>query len=402
MRLARVFSAAALLLALAAPVAAEPAAAIDLSRTTLGMEGRDRGRPRPIMLTIGLDHPVPHGIAIIDNPPRLVVDLRKAAVPQGEPSADPLALRWGPAPQGGARAILTLPGPMRLDVAQMRGGTDPALTVRLVPVSAEAFRPRPDALAVLHGLPQPAKTGPATGALADDRLRVVIDPGHGGFDPGAQVGAISEAAVMLGFARELAATLRERGIEVVLTREDDRFIPLERRTTVARAKQADLFISLHADALPAGEAAGATIYTWDGQSNDRAARQLALMHDRSDILAGLDLSNTDEDVSRALMDLARLDTQPRSVDAARHLVARMNEAGVAMHRIPIRGAAFSVLKSPDIPSLLIELGFLTHPGDRANLFDPAWRQRVAEAMTQGILAWAADRDAQGAADTPRP
>lgn len=402
MRCGRAFAAFALLLALAAPVAAEPLAAIDLSRTVLGMEGRDRGKPRPIMLTIGIDRPVPHGIALIDNPPRLVVDLRQAAVPGGQPPADPLALRWGPAPQGGARAILTLPGPMRLDEAQMQGGADPALTLRLVPVAPEAFRPRADALAVLQGLPEPAQTGVAKGPLADDRLRVVLDPGHGGFDPGAQVGAISEAAVMLGFAQEFAATLRARGVEVVLTREDDRFIPLERRTTIARAKQADLFISLHADALPEGEAAGATIYTWDGQSNDRAARQLALMHDRSDILAGLDLSNTDEDVSRALMDLARLDTQPRSVDAARHLVARLNEAGVVMHRTPVRGAAFSVLKSPDIPSLLVELGFLTHPDDRANLFDPAWRQRVAEAMTQGILAWAADRDARGGADTPRP
>lgn len=396
MRRARLV-AAALLLALAAPVAAEAPATVDLSRTTLGMEGRDRGKPRPIMLTIGLDRPVPHGIAIIDNPPRLVLDLRDAVPPEGPPSAEPLALRWGPAPQGGARAILTLPGPMKLDMAQMRGGTDPALTLRLMPVAPAAFQPRTDALTVLHGLPEPADTRHGAGALDDDRLRVVLDPGHGGFDPGAQVGAISEAAVMLGFAQELAATLRGRGIEVVLTREDDRFIPLERRTTIARAKQADLFISLHADALPAGEAAGATIYTWDGQSNDRAARQLALMHDRSDILAGLDLSNTDEDVSRALMDLARLDTQPRSVDAARHLVARLNEAGVVMHRTPVRGAAFSVLKSPDIPSLLVELGFLTHPEDRANLFDPAWRQRVAEAMTEGILAWAADQEAAGAA-----
>jgi len=401
MRRARLI-AAALLLAHAAPVGAEPPATVDLSRTILGMEGRDRGKPRPIMLTIGLDRAVPHAIAIIDNPPRLVVDLRGAEPPESQSPAGPLALRWGPAPQGGARAILTLPGPMRLGMAQMSRGSDPALTLRLAPVATEAFRPRSDALAVLQGLPQPADTGTAAGPLADGRLRVVLDPGHGGFDPGAQVGVISEAAVMLGFAQELATTLRGRGIEVVLTREDDRFIPLERRTTVARAKQADLFISLHADALPAGQAAGATIYTWDGQSNDRAARQLALMHDRSDMLAGLDLSDTDEEVSRALIDLARLDTQPRSVDAARHLVARLNQAGVVMHRTPVRGAAFSVLKSPDIASLLIELGFLTHPDDRANLFDPTWRQRVAEAMTEGILAWAADREAQAPDSPPRP
>lgn len=391
----------ALLLVAPLHAGAEALAEVDPARTTLGFLGRDRGKPRPLVVTIGLDRAVPHGIALIDGPPRLVVDLRDTAPPRATAS-DALSLRWGAAPQGGARAILTLPGPMELKAARMTAAPDPALTLHLVPVAPEAFRPRSDALTVLRGLPQPARVGPGTRAPGDDRLRVVLDPGHGGMDPGAQAGGITEAAVMLGFAREFAAVLRAQGIEVVLTREDDRFIPLERRTTVARAKGADLFISLHADALPQGEAAGATIYTWDGQSNDRAARQLALMHDRSDMLAGLDLSDTDEDVSRALIDLARLGTQPRSQGAARHLVARLNEAGVVMHRIPVRGAAFSVLKSPDIPSLLIELGFLTHADDRTNLFDPDWRERVATALAQGILAWAADRDGQGAARTLRP
>ncbi|MFC0340203.1 N-acetylmuramoyl-L-alanine amidase family protein [Paracoccus niistensis] len=386
----------ALLLAVPVQVGAEALAALDPARTTLGFLGRDRGKPRPLVLTIGLDRAVPHSIAIIDGPPRLVVDLRDTRPPEGAPDGPP-SLRWGPAPQGGARAILTLPGPMELKTARMATAPDPALTLHLVPVAPETFRPRSDTLTVLRGLPQPAQTGPGAQELADDRLRVVLDPGHGGFDPGAQAGGITEAAVMLGFAREFAAILRAQGIEVVLTREDDRFIPLERRTTVARAKGADLFISLHADALPEGEAAGATIYTWDGRSNDRAARQLAQRHDRSDLLAGMDLSDTDEDVSRALMDLARIGTQPRSQDAARHLVAKLNEAGVVMHRTPVRGAAFSVLKSPDIPSLLIELGFLTHPDDRANLFDPDWRERVAQALTRGILAWSADRDGQGGA-----
>lgn len=394
-------AAAALGLLLALPATAETPAEVDPARTTLGFLGRDRGKTRPLALTIGLDRAVPHSIAILDDPPRLVVDLRDTRPPAAM-ATETLSLRWGAAPQGGARAILTLPGPMELETARMSAAPDPALTLRLVPVAPDAFRPRTDSLAVLRGLPQPAHIGPGPGGPGDDRLRVVLDPGHGGFDPGAQAGGITEAAVMLGFARELAAVLRARGIEVVLTREDDRFIPLERRTSVARAKGADLFISLHADALPEGEAAGATIYIWDGQSNDRAARQLALRHDRTDLLAGLDLSDTDEDVSRALMDLARLGTQPRSQDAARHLTAKLNAAGVVMHRTPVRGAAFSVLKSPDIPSLLIELGFLTHPDDRANLFDPDWRERVAQAMTAGILAWAADRQASGGAATPRP
>ena len=392
--------AALLSLAVAAPPAAAELALVDPVRTQLAIEGRDKGRPRPVTLTLGLNRAVAHRVAIIDEPPRLVVDLVGTAVPGGPPgqtaatdaaSDTTLALRWGAAPQGGARAILTLPGPMAVETARM--DADPAaLTIRLVPVRPDEFAPRTDTLTVLRGLPRPAVTAGATAgaALADGRLRVVLDPGHGGADPGAQVDGISEAALMLGFAAEIAAALRAKGVEVVLTREDDRFVPLERRTTIARAKGADLFISLHADALPAGEAAGATIYTWDARSNDRAARQLALLHDRSDMLAGLDLSGTDEDVSRALIDLARIDTQPRSSDAAHHIVARLNAAGVVMHRVPVRGAAFSVLKSPDIPSLLVELGFLTDPGDRANLFDPDWRARVAGALAEGVVTWAAD------------
>lgn len=394
--------AAVLLLALlpSLALAVEPAV-VDPGRTMLAVEGRDRGAPRPIALTLGLSRAVPHRVALIDGPPRLVVDLLETRVPAAtaaDPS-QPLALRWGPAPTGGARAILTLPGPMEVDSARMNAAPA-ALSIRLVPVTADRFAPRTDPLTVLHGLPQPAATGQgrAGTALADGRIRVVLDPGHGGIDPGAQVGGISEAAVMLGFAHELSAALRAKGIEVVQTREDDRFIPLERRTTIARAQGADLFISLHADALPAGEAAGATIYVWDPQSNDRAARQLALLHDRSDLLAGMDLSNTDEDVSRALIDLARIDTQPRSQDAARHMVARLNAGGIAMHRVPVRGAAFSVLKSPDIPSLLVELGFLTDPGDRTNLFDPDWRARFAGAVADGVASWAADEaDRSGAA-----
>ena len=398
------------------PVVADTLAEVDQGRVMLGFEGRDRGRPRPIALTIGLSRAVAHAVAVIDAPPRLVVDLRDTEIPQvlpaddpeaePDPDADPaaaLVLRWGPAPQGGARAVLTLPGPMNLDSAQLTGGPAPTLSLRLVPVKPAEFRPRRDSLTVLRGLPEPADTARLPAVPAGERLLVVLDPGHGGIDPGAQVGGISEAALMLGFAREFAAVLRDRGIDAVLTREDDRFVPLEARTTIARAKGADLFISLHADALPAGEAAGAAIYTWDARSNDRAAQQLALLHDRSDMLAGLDLSDTDEDVSRALIDLARLDTQPRSADAARMLVAQMDAAGVEMHRVPIRGAALSVLKSPDIPSVLIELGFLTDPDDRSNLFDPDWRARVAAALAAGIVDWAAAwTPAENPAETPAP
>ena len=153
----RALRALALALLLAVPVqaGAEVLAEIDHARTTLGFLGRDRGRPRPLALTIGLDRPVPHSIAIIDGPPRLVVDLRDTRPPDIA-AGDPLSLRWGAAPQGGARAILTLPGPMELMTARMGTATDPALTLQLVPVAPESFSPRTDTLTVLRGVPQPA------------------------------------------------------------------------------------------------------------------------------------------------------------------------------------------------------------------------------------------------------
>lgn len=213
---------------------------------------------------------------------------------------------------------------------------------------------------------------------------------------GAQVGAISEAAVILGFAAELAEELTRAGFEVIATRRDDSFIPLERRMTIARAAEADLFISLHADALPAGEAAGLSIYTWNQDANDRATRELAMRHERSDLVQGLDLARADDQVVDVLMDLARLDTQPRSESFAKFVVLELRQSGIGMHRQPVRGAAFSVLKSPDIPSVLIELGFLTDAGDRANLFDPDWRQGTARAITRAISGWAQDDAARAA------
>ena len=193
---------------------------------------------------------------------------------------------------------------------------------------------------------------------------------------------------MLSFARELTEILHRAGFEVIPTRTDDSFVPLERRMTIARAGKADLFISLHADALPAGEAAGLSLYTWNPQADDRASRELAMRHDRDDLLSGVDLQGTDDQIADVLMDLARMDTHPRAEAFAKFTVSELNRAGIAMHRRPIRGAAFSVLKSPDIPSVLIELGFLTDPGDRANLFDPAWRAQTAQAIVRGIAAWA--------------
>lgn len=397
---------ALLLVWLALPVLAQQPSAlarIDPARSSLVAEGRDRGKPRPMELRLVLDQPVPYRVYFLDGPPRLVADFREidfsgadAAALSGRELVP--ALRWGRFRPGWSRLVMELPGPyaLRAAVQGPAQGGGATVSLRIEPVGQDEFAPRDNALSALWDLPAPAAVAPVPRRTTERPLRVAIDPGHGGHDPGAQVGAIYEAAVMLGFARELTEVLSRAGFEVVATRSDDSFVPLERRMTIARAAQADLFISLHADALPAGEAAGLSIYTWNPQADDRATRDLAMRHDRSDLVAGLDLAGTDDQIADVLMDLARTETQPRSEAFAKFAVSELNRAGIVMHRRPVRGAAFSVLKSPDIPSVLVELGFLTDAGDRANLFDPEWRSRTAQAVARAVGLWAQDDAARAA------
>ncbi|KGJ05056.1 N-acetylmuramoyl-L-alanine amidase [Paracoccus halophilus] len=403
---------AILLILLALPAAAEGPlrpglAQVDLARSSIQAEGRDRGRPRPLELRLGLSRPVPYRVYFLDGPPRLVVDFQEVDFADQDSGAMPgrdlvPALRWGRFRRGWSRMVMELPGPYALRLALQTPARDGAqgalLSLRIEPVEQQGFVTRGTALSALWDLPEPVLEGdPALPRDAgDERLRVAIDPGHGGQDPGAQVGAISEAALMLGFAAELAEELSRAGFAVTVTRDDDRFIPLEQRMTIARTAGADLFISLHADALPAGGAAGLSLYTWNQQANDRATRELALRHDRDDLVSGLDLRGADSQVVDVLMDLARTETQPRSEAFAKFVVLELRRAGIGMHRDPMRGAAFSVLKSPDIPSVLIELGFLTDAGDRANLFDPDWRVGTAQAITRAIGGWAQDDAARAA------
>ena len=336
---------ALLLVWLALPVLAQDQSAlarVDLARSSLVAEGRDRGKPRPLELQLALSQPVPYRVYFLDGPPRLVLDFREIDFAGSDAQAlvgrelVP-ALRWGRFRPGWSRMVMELPGPYALTMATQspdQGGTGGALVkLRIDPVAQDQFVTRGNALSALWDLPAPAAVAPLPPRRAADRpLRIALDPGHGGHDPGAQVGAIYEAAVMLGFARELAEVLTRAGFEVVLTRSEDSFVPLERRMTIARSGKADLFISLHADALPAGEAAGLSIYTWNQQADDRATRELAMRHDRADLLAGMDLAGTDDQIADVLMDMARIETQPRSEAFAKFAVSELNRAGIVMHR----------------------------------------------------------------------
>jgi N-acetylmuramoyl-L-alanine amidase len=228
----------------------------------------------------------------------------------------------------------------------------------------------------------------------DGALRVVLDPGHGGIDPGAEVDGTQEKALMLTFARELREVLlRAGGFDVVLTRDADEFVSLERRVALAHRAGADVFLSLHADALSGARARGASVYTLSDSASDAASAALAERHNRADILAGVDLSGKDDVVADVLMDLARMETQPRADHLAEVLLDTFRAAGLPLLSRPQRHAGFSVLKAPDIPSVLIELGFLSSPRDLKNLRDANWRAQAAETLRDALGAW---RDADAA------
>ncbi len=217
----------------------------------------------------------------------------------------------------------------------------------------------------------------------------MLDPGHGGIDPGAERDKVTEAGLMLTFARELKeALVRAGGFTVVMTRAEDIFVPLETRISIARLSGADAFLALHADALAEGEAVGATIYTLSDEASDEASATLAERHDRDDLLSGVDLTGQDDVVAGVLMDMARAETAPRTDRLAEALVAAIQAEGLKMHRRPRQQASFSVLKSPEIPSVLIELGFLSSARDLARLTDPAWREKMTKALVAGLKAWA--------------
>jgi len=229
----------------------------------------------------------------------------------------------------------------------------------------------------------------------DDRglVRVVLDPGHGGIDPGAEYGGMNEADLMLTFARELRVELlRAGGFDIVLTRDADVFVPLETRISIARAAEADLFISLHADSLPeaAGQAHGATVYTLSEEASDEASQTLAERHDGADLMAGVDLSGQGDEIALVLMEMARMETQPRADRLAAHLVDGITDATGRMNSRPLRSASFSVLKSPSVPSVLVELGFLSSPRDREKIASPEWRAKAAAGMRAALQAWAAE------------
>jgi len=360
---------------------------------------------RGATVELALSQPVPWRVFTLDAPPRLVVDFSEvdfaglAVSELAEGSDRVLSVQAGLWHPGWSRLVLELAAPLAVDQAGMVSG-DAGATVRLElsTTDAESFAAGAGAPPNLlfMGDQGAAEVATAKSRQTGDRpLVVVLDPGHGGIDPGAERAGLVEADLVLSFAQALRdVLLRTGGFEVVLTRDDNRFVPLETRVSIARQAGADVFLSLHADALAQGRATGATVYTLSDEASDIASQKLAERHDRADLLAGVDLTHQDDAVALILMDLARRETAPRSDRLAAALVEGIHSATGSTYKTPQMQADFSVLKAPDIPSVLVELGFLSSEADRKKLSSPEWRQQAAEGIRDALLYWAIEDAAE--------
>lgn len=383
-----------------------------VSAQTLGASARAlpdgsslTGNRRGTELQLALSQAVPFRVFTLSDPMRVVVDFRTvdfSALPADfDDARDVESVQMGGASTPGwSRIVLTLSAPQSLDVAAME--TDDStgqavVSLTLSPTDADSFAHSAGAPPGLDAVLLPVVT--QTPPPADDTFVVMLDPGHGGIDPGALRGGFTEAELILSFARELREVMRRTGrIEVAMTRDADVFVPLPTRVTLARAAGADLFISLHADAIAEGRAQGATIYTLSDEATDAATAALAEQHDRADLLQGVDLSGSDDEVVSVLLDLARIETAPRSRAFADILVQAIETTGLDLHAQPRSEGAFSVLKAADFPAVLLEIGFLSEGGDLENIQDPQWRARMQAAITGAVIAWG---QADAAADALR-
>ncbi|MCG3267487.1 N-acetylmuramoyl-L-alanine amidase [Yoonia sp. I 8.24] len=357
---------------------------VDPNRTAVG-DGWWR-----LEINVGLSEVTPYRLFTLDNPRRLVVDFQDTVWPDVSPdlllSGDrATALRYGALGPDWSRMVVDLAGPLEVTQAAMQttdAGAD--LSIILKRTDARSFSANTGAPSDLN-LGQPVSLPPATSG----GFHVVIDPGHGGIDPGALRDGVSEADLMLQLGQEVATAVDAiDGVQASLTRDADVFVPLYTRVSSARAAGADLFISLHADALEEDAASGASVYTLSRDGGALAARRMIARHESGDLLAGVDLDAQGDQIATLLMDLARDQTGPQGGEFADMLITQMENAGVRVNTNPRRFGQLAVLSAADFPSVLVEVGFLSNAQDRAALEDPESRATIVAAIAAAVNQFA--------------
>ena len=388
-----------------------------VSNFPIASDARLAGDAKQTRFILDLDKAVQFRAFALADPYRVIVDLPQVSfqLPAGVGVAGRglvKAFRYGLVMPGGSRIVFDLTGPAKIAksyVLEAANGQPPRLVLEFEEVDRTAFvqslapenRPelRPaiaEANAAAARADAPAAPKPAPGP-PDKRPVVVIDPGHGGVDNGTQAGGgdIMEKNLVLGFGLALRDRIEKSGkYRVVMTRTDDTFIPLGDRVKIARNESAALFVSIHADALPRGEgdAQGATIYTLSDKASDSEAERLADAENKSDAIGGVSLADEPTEVADILIDLVQRETKTFSNRFARVLMGEMKNT-VRMHKHPLKSAGFRVLKAPDVPSVLVELGYVSNKGDLEHLVSENWRNRTVGSIAQAIDTFLAKRQA---------
>lgn len=377
------------------PVAAEP--------FPIASDVRLAGDSKQTRFVLDLDRKIDLRAFVLGNPDRVVIDIPQVTFKLPDNAGQNgrgliKAFRYGLVMPGGSRLVFDLSGPAKIEKAYVldaANGQPARLIVELAATDRPAFI---KSLAKDTVAEPPAGNPPATvtadagqGAeRVDTRPVVVIDPGHGGIDNGTQAASgETEKAIVLAFGLALRDRVAESGkYRVVLTRDDDTFIPLGDRVKVARAQNAALFVSIHADALPRreGDAQGATIYTLSDKASDAEAERLAELENKADAIGGVNLTEEPTEVADILIDLAQRETRTFSSRFAHALMGEMKNT-VRMHKHPLKSAGFKVLKAPDVPSALIELGYVSNKDDLKLLTSESWRSRSVAAVAQAIDAF---------------
>jgi N-acetylmuramoyl-L-alanine amidase len=382
---------------------------------TIASDARLAGDNRQTRFILDLDKPVQFRAFALADPYRVVIDLPQVnfQLPDGVGATGRglvKAFRYGVVMPGGSRIVFDLTGPARIAksyVLEAANGQPSRLVLELEQVDRTAFvqslapesrpelRPAITEANAVAARPESPPVPPTAPQTADKRPVIVIDPGHGGDDNGTQAGGadVMEKNLVLTFGLALRDRLEKSGkYRVVMTRTDDTFIALADRVKVARSERAALFVSIHADALPRGEgdAQGATIYTLSDKASDSEAERLADVENKSDAIGGVSLADEPTEVADILIDLVQRETKTFSNRFARILMGEMKNT-VRMHKHPLKSAGFRVLKAPDVPSVLVELGYVSNKGDLEHLVSENWRNKTVGSMAQAIDTFLAKR-----------
>lgn len=353
-----------------------------------------------VSMDILLDRAVPFEVLYLTNPNRMIIELPETSFGFDRAQVQPLGpienIRYGAFDNETARIVFSLTGPAMLanvpsDTMQAFTISDNGATLSLMLVPTEQASFSQEAQRQLAQRAEPV-FAPKTDRIGEAEatnstiFSVVIDPGHGGVDGGAEgAGGTKEKNVTLAFSLALQEALQDQpNVRVTLTRTRDQFVRLKERVRIARQSNADLFLSIHADSIQYRSIFGATVYTLSEKASDRISANIAQQANNADLFAGVVIEDDDNDVADILMDLLREETDVFSERFANSLVTQLQGQKVRMIKNPHRRAGFQVLSAPDVPSILLELGYLSNKDDENRLKDAQWRGHVAKIIADAV------------------